>query len=122
MGKDGINRSISIPQPNIFGRIGTGIGQGLAEQLPKEIERGRLQSGLKQFEQDYQQLTPIQQLARLSAIPGITPQSIQSFQELAKNQNQGNAFRNSGGGAGAPIPGENPMQPSGSNVGPKSHN
>lgn len=36
-----------IKQGNIFGRIGSGIGQGLAEHAPKEIERSRLASGLK---------------------------------------------------------------------------
>lgn len=81
-----------IKQANIFGRIGSGVGKGLAEQLPKEIERGRLAAGLKQFEQDSGNLNPIQQLARLSSIPGITPQMIQSFHELAKYQNQANAY------------------------------
>lgn len=83
-----------IKQGNIFGRIGSGIGQGLAEQIPKEIERSRLASGLRAFEQDHQNLTPIQQLARLSSVPGITPQMIQSFSELAKQQNMANALTN----------------------------
>jgi hypothetical protein len=87
-----------VKQPNIFGRIGTGIGKGLAEQVPKEIERSRLASGLKDFEKESENLNPIQQLARISAIPGVTPQMIQSFQELAKNQNQGNAYRKGAGG------------------------
>ncbi len=81
-----------IKQGNIWGRVGSGIGQGLAEQIPKEIERSRLSSGLKNFEEDHQNLTPIQQLSRLSAIPGITPQMIQSFSELAKNQASRNAY------------------------------
>lgn len=82
-----------IQPGSIFGRIGSGVGKGLAEQLPKEIERGRLASGLKNFEQQHQNLNPMQQLARLSAIPGITPQMIQSFSDLAKQQNLGNAYR-----------------------------
>ncbi len=77
---------------SIFGRIGSGLGKGLAEQLPKEVERGRLASGLQKFEQESANLTPIQQLARLSSIPGITPQMIQSFGELAKQQNLRNAY------------------------------
>lgn len=84
--------SYEVKQGNIFGRIGSGIGQGLAEQLPKEIERNRLASGLKQFEQDSANLTPLQTLARLSSIPGITPQMVQSFGELAKNQAIRGAF------------------------------
>ena len=95
-----------IKQGNIFGRIGTGIGKGLAEQVPKEIERGRLASGLKQFEQDSGNLNPMQQLARLSAIPGITPQMIQSFSELARIQNQRNAYGNRGGQGGQPQQGQ----------------
>jgi hypothetical protein len=89
-----------IKNADLFGRIGSGIGQGLAEQFPKEMERGRLASGLKNFEQEHANLNPMQQLARLSAIPGITPQMIQSFSELAKHQNQGNAYRNSIGEMG----------------------
>lgn len=92
-----------IKQGNIFGRIGENLGKGLAEQLPAAVERGRLAAGLKSFEQDYENLTPIQQLARLSAT-GASPQTIASFQELAKNQNQGNAYRRSAGGN--PNPGQ----------------
>lgn len=86
-----------VPQRgNIFGRIGAGIGQGLAEQLPKEIERGRLAQGLQQFEQESANLNPMQSLARLAAIPGITPQMIQSFGELARQQGVKNAYENAG--------------------------
>ncbi len=85
---------------NAFGRIGKGIGQGLSEQLPKEIERGRLSSGLKKFEEEHQDLNPMQQLARLSAIPGVTPQMIQSFSELAKMNNQRNAYGRGQGSQG----------------------
>lgn len=86
-----------IKPGSLFGRIGSGIGKGLAEQLPEEIQRGRLSSGLKNFEKEHQNLNPMQQLARISAIPGITPQMIQSFSELAKITNRGNAFRRAGG-------------------------
>lgn len=87
-----------IPQSGtLFGRIGAGLGRGLSEQLPKSVEQYRLSEGLKQFEQDSSELNPMQQLARLSSIPNITPQMIQSFQELAKQQNQGNAYRKSSG-------------------------
>lgn len=79
-------------QPTIFGRLGKGLAQGLAETVPKEIERNRLASGLQTFEKEHGNLTPIQQLARLSSIPGITPQMIQSFGDLAKQQAKGNAL------------------------------
>jgi len=86
-----------IKQANIFGRIGTGLGRGLAEQLPKEVDRERLSSGLRSFEEEHQNLNTMQQIARLSAIPGITPQSIQSLSELAKVNNQGNFYKNLAG-------------------------
>lgn len=96
----------AIKQGDIFGRIGTGFGRGLAEQIPKEIDRNRLSSGLSAFEQDHQNLNPMQQLARLSAIPGVTPQTIQSFSELAKTNNQANAYRNLGGYSNRPGQGQ----------------
>lgn len=103
-----------IPQQgNIFGRIGAGIGQGLSEQLPKEMERGRLAQGLQQFEQESANLNPIQQLARLSSIPGITPQMIQSFGELAKQQNVRNAYRNRADQYGRSNRDQVPMQEGG---------
>ena len=81
-----------VKQPNIFGRIGTGIGKGLAESLPKEMERGRLSAGLQQFEKDSGNLNPLQQYTRLAAIPGITPQMIQALPEVLKQQNQSKAL------------------------------
>jgi len=86
-----------IKQGDIFGRIGSGIGKGLADQLPEEIGRGRLASGLKSFEREHQNLNPMQQLARISSIPGATPQMIQSFSELARINNQRNAYANRAG-------------------------
>ena len=54
---------------NAFGRIGKGIGQGLSEQLPKELERGRLSQGLKELEKE-KDLTPYQQASKLYTLPG----------------------------------------------------
>lgn len=81
-----------IKQGNIFGRIGTGFGRGLAEQIPKEVERNRLSSGLQQLEKDLPNLSPTQQLIRLYSIPGNTPQMIQSFGDLARQQARGQAL------------------------------
>src|SRR5574338_1178211 len=81
-----------IQQPSIFGRIGTGIGKGLAEQLPEEVTRGRLAQGLQNLSQQ-QGLTPFQQFSRLAAIPGVTPQMIQSGSELLRQQGIRQAYK-----------------------------
>lgn len=93
-----------IKQGNIFGRIGSGIGKGLAEQVPKEIENYRLKTGLKELadKSDEGNLSPAQFLAQASGTYGITPQMIQSFGELSKIQNQGNAYRKGAGGSQRP--------------------
>lgn len=83
-----------IKNANIFGRIGSGLGQGLAEQLPKEIEHYRRKSDLDAFANEVGQgrLSPIQQVARASSIYGATPQMIQSLSEQARMQNTRNAY------------------------------
>lgn len=82
-----------IQNAPLSGRLGSGIGEGLAQQIPKEVDRYRLSSGLQQFEQDSGNLNPTQQMARLLAIPGMTPQGIQTFGELLKQQNQSRAYQ-----------------------------
>src|SRR6185369_15388503 len=67
------------------GAIGAGLGQGLAQSIPQEMERTRLAKGLQQLGQQ-EGLTPFQRFAQLAAIPGITPQMIQSGSELLKQQ------------------------------------
>ncbi len=105
MAKDGVNRSIKIGQPSIFGRIGTGIGKGLGEALPKEMERGRLASGLKQLGEQKGQ-TPFQQFAGLASTPGITPQMLQSGGELLRQQAYLDALRNQFKEQGGPKTGQ----------------
>lgn len=74
-----------VKQGDIFGRIGTGLGQGLAEQLPKEIERGRLASGLKEVAEQ-KDLSNIQRFAALAGVPGAVdrPQLLQTFGDLIR--------------------------------------
>ena len=95
-----------IKNANIFGRIGSGIGKGLAEQVPKEIENYRLKSGLQDVADasDRGELSPAQFLAKTAGTYGVTPQMIQSFGDIAKIQNQGNAYRKAAGGN--PRPGQ----------------
>ncbi len=82
-----------IKQPSLGARIGTGIGQGLADILPKEMERGRLSAGLRQLEEQ-PNLTPQQYFSRALSIPGLIdrPQAIQSLADLARQQIRGQAL------------------------------
>lgn len=77
--------SYQVRQGNIFGRIGSGLGQGLSEQLPKEIERGRLAEGLKNLGKQ-KGMSPFQQFAGLVSQPGVTPQIVQSGTDLLRQQ------------------------------------
>jgi len=111
-----VTSTINIPQPSIAGRIGTGIGKGLAEQLPEEITRGRLSHGLNQVA-NQRGLTPFQQFSQLASTPGITPQMLQSGAELLKQQGIRQAYGRGRNPEGAPgqggMQGEtgHPMQP-----------
>lgn len=99
-----------ISKGSIFGRVGTGIGQGLAETFPRQMEQGMLSSGLRNFADTYRDkdLTPLQTAAYLSAIPGAAqnPQLVKSFTDLALQDREMNAFRGGGprGPAGAARP------------------
>jgi len=84
--------SYKVKPGNIFGRVGEGFGQGLAQQIPKEIDRYRLQQGLEDVSQNSEGLTPFQQFAKLSSIPGATPQMIESGTNLLRQQAKGNAL------------------------------
>lgn len=89
-----------VKNADIFGRIGTGLGKGLAEQVPKEMENSRLRTGLKALadQADRGDLSPAQFLAQASGTYGITPQMVQSFGDLAKQQNYLKAVSNQYGG------------------------
>ncbi len=83
-----------IKQANIFGRLGSGVGKGLAEQVPKEIENYRLRSGLQNLADlsDQGGLSQAQFLAKAAGTYGATPQHIQSFGQLAQQQARGQAL------------------------------
>lgn len=78
----------------MFGRLGQGISEGLSSSVPKEIEHRRMKSDLADYERDYKKLDPMQQIARAASVYGATPQVIQSLTEMAKIQNQRNAYGN----------------------------
>jgi len=86
---------------NVFGRLGKGIGRGLSEQIPKEIERSRLASGLKKLEQE-KDLDPMKFFTRAATLPGATPQLIESLGQLAKQRMKAQALSQFGEGGGRP--------------------
>ncbi len=83
----------SVKPASIFGRVGTGIGKGLAEQLPKEMERNRLASGLKELGEQ-KGLSPFQQFTGLVGAAHEYPQVVQSGERLLAQQARGNAYTN----------------------------
>lgn len=71
-----------LPQEGtLASRIGAGIGRGLADQVPKEIDRSRLASGLKNI-MNNPNASPIEVLSNLHTIPGITPQMVEQYYPL----------------------------------------
>jgi hypothetical protein len=77
---------------NTFNRVGRGFAQGLANSIPKEVERYRLSQGLEALSKD-KNLTPFERLSKLSTLPGTTPQLIQSGAELLKQEGIRNAYK-----------------------------
>jgi len=75
-----------VKQGNIFGRIGSGIGTGLAESLPKEMERGRMAEGLAQLEKRAGNQTPFQNYTQALTIPGVTPDVAQNLDAYLRQQ------------------------------------
>lgn len=86
----------------ISGRIGKGFAKGLSEQLPKEVARSRLSSGIKDLaNQDFSKMSPMEQYGTLLNIPGVAenPQIAQQAQQYLQNQN---FFGNNEGNQGQP--------------------
>ena len=68
---------------NSLTRFGRGFGEGLSQQLPKEVDRYRLASGLKNLQQN-PQANPIEQLSQLYQ-SGATPEQINQIVPYLKN-------------------------------------
>lgn len=67
---------------NVFGRLGKGIGKGLSEQIPKEIERGRLSHALTSMKKN-PDMDPIDRLRSLYGA-GATPEQISQIEPYLK--------------------------------------
>lgn len=68
------------------GRIGEGLGKGLAESIPKEAAQYRLSQGLKNFSKEAANLNPLEAATKLFSIPGVTPQMVQTLPQLLQQQ------------------------------------
>lgn len=80
-----------VRQGDIFGRVGSGLGSGLAEQLPQEMDRYRLSKGLQEIDNN-PNLTPAQRYGKLLTLPGLTPQGLQGYSELMQRKMMGDAM------------------------------
>lgn len=92
-----------IKQANIFGRLGSALGQGLAESIPKETERLRLSEGLKSLEsEDMSKLTPLQRYNRYLSVPGVLdrPEVVRSLRDLSQVEQTKQAYQNLAGQGG----------------------
>ncbi len=85
-----------IKQGNIFGRIGSRIGQGLAQSVPDELRYQRRKSGLESLAQQSANLSPEELYYKTAGIYDVTPQILQDTQKMAKLR----AARNRYGQAG----------------------
>ena len=99
---------------SVFGRLGKGIGKGLSEQLPKEIERSRLSSSLKDIAGRSREgkLDPLGVFTETAGAPGITPQHLYTLGPLLNQMQQKRNFldRGSQSGAGPQAPPQQGIQ------------
>lgn len=90
-------------QGSVAGRIGKGFAQGLSEQVPKEIARSRLSSGLEDLaKKDFSGKDRLQILSEIAKIPGISenPQLMQTALQTIHNKNFINRKSSSDNGQG----------------------
>ena len=95
---------------SVFGRLGAGLGKGLAEQLPKEVERSRLSSGLDKFKKESLSKSPLEQAVDLYKIPGFTAEMGYTLAPLLQQQRsrEGTVKYGKGAEPGAQQPGQAP--------------
>jgi len=82
-----------LPASNKWGTFGNNLGQGIGDQLPKEVEHYRLSQGLKNLGEQ-KNLTPMEYATQAASIYGMTPEMQRQFGQLAREQGNKNAYRN----------------------------
>ena len=122
-----------IEQGDIFGKIGKSFGEGLSEQIPKEIGRMRLKEGLKNFSEKTKDLSYPEQVAYLYGIPGVAESGIGNvilpYMQSEREREASTTF-NKGQGFGvsekppskegvSAVSQEQPQEPEPSNLPPK---
>lgn len=85
---------------SVIGRIGKGVGKGLADQIPKEIDRYRLSSGLDKFAKESAGKSPFQQAVDFYKIPGATAEMGYTLFPLLQQEQRRKASEEFGKGSG----------------------
>lgn len=83
---------VKIRQAPLAGRVGESLSKGLADMLPDELAYRRRSQGLRAFADGSQDRDPMQNLAEISSVYGVTPQMLQSFADLSRLQQQKQAY------------------------------
>ncbi len=101
--------SYTVGQGSLAARIGSGFGQGLGDQIPKEVDRYRLSQGLQNIKNN-PNMSQTDRLMALYSTPGVTNEMVSTLapllsQEQVKNnrQNRGEQTQN----ASNPVPFQN---------------
>lgn len=101
-----------IEQGNLAAALGNKFGEGLSQQIPKELERYRLSQSLKGLQKNAANMNPFEQAAYLYSSPGVTPEIATQLIPLlqlvnARNENlkfaQGAGQGGQGGQGAAPM-------------------
>jgi hypothetical protein len=71
---------------DLFGRVGSDIGKGLAEQLPQEIKNQRLASGLENIGKEKNPIAQMQQLYRSGASAQDVAQLLPQIQSATQKE------------------------------------
>jgi hypothetical protein len=80
-----------LPASNKWATAGHNFGQGISEQIPKEVEHYRLSQGLKNL-QSQKNLSPSEFYTQAASIYGTTPEMHRQLGELARERQRGENF------------------------------